>query len=316
MFPTLFISHGAPTTALDGGLAAQAWRALGEQLFSRHGKPRAVVVVSPHTVAGGQAALVPPLDGSTGHRLKAWHDFYGFPAELYELQYSPPGEPEVAQTLAAGLSQAGIPTALAERAEIDHGVWVPLRSLFPAADVPVVQLAMSREWVRPTESGTGAPDAANNLPQASGAGHAARVGAALAALRERGELDGVLILGSGSLTHNLRHFDRSAAENEVTRPYVQPFRQGLAALMGGGAAGDEPTDAKAPNERLGALEGAARWHSLPGAADAHPSDEHLLPLFFAWAAAGPGARARLQHQSTLGGAFAMDLWAFEPLAET
>jgi 4,5-DOPA dioxygenase extradiol len=289
MFPTLFISHGAPTTALDGGLAAQAWAALGQRLVAQHGKPRAVLVVSPHTVAGTQAVLAPPAGG----RLKAWHDFYGFPPALYQLQYSPPGEPQVAQALAAGLSEAGLPTAVAERAEIDHGVWVPLRSLFPAADVPVVQLAMSREWVAPGASGRGVQPAGGG----SGAPHAARVGAAVAAMRERGELDGVLVVGSGSLTHNLRDLDRSAAENQVTRSYVQPFRDGLAGWLAG------------PSAVL-AGQAAEAWLQLPGAQQAHPTDEHLLPLFFAWAAAGPDAQARQLHQSTMGGALAMDLWQF------
>jgi 4,5-DOPA dioxygenase extradiol len=279
-WPTWFISHGAPTTALDGGLAAQAWAALGVALRQGPVMPRAVVVVSPHTVAGAQAALFPPQ----GQRLKAWHDFYGFPAELYELQYSPPGDAPLAAALAQALSDAGLPTVTAERAEIDHGVWVPLRSLLPQADVPVVQLAMSRDWVQPRSGGASA-----------GAEHAARVGAALAAVRAAGGLRDVLVVGSGSLTHNLRDLDRGAAENQITRPYVQPFREGLAGLLtGGGPAAD----------------GAARWPSLPGARQAHPTDEHLLPLFFAWAAAGPGARARRLHESTMGGALAMDLWEF------
>lgn len=316
MFPTYFISHGAPTTALDGGLAAQAWRMLGEQLVAQHGKPRAVVVVSPHTVAGAQAVLVPPAGPNAGPgagnggpgRLRAWHDFYGFPAELYELQYSPPGAPDVAQALAAGLTQVGLPTVVAERAEIDHGVWVPLRSLFPAADVPVVQLAMSQEWV--------SPGGAVGAAQVSGAAHAAKVGAAIAGLRGQGLLDGVLILGSGSLTHNLRDFDRSAAENEVTRSYVQPFREGLAGLMAGRKNGGMRGSASICDEAVSAREAAQAWLGLPGARQAHPTDEHLLPLFFAWAAAGPLAQARLLHQSTMGGALAMDLWAFKSQGDT
>ncbi len=287
MLPTYFISHGAPTTALNGGLAAQAWAALGLELTREYGKPKAIVIVSPHTVAGQQAALMPPHSPPAGEPLKAWHDFYGFPAELYELQYSPPGNAALAQALAAGLSQHGLPTVAAERAEIDHGVWVPLRSLFPNADVPVVQLAMSRDWVQPSAGGPSA-----------GAEHAARVGTALAAMRQSAEfgdvLKSVLVIGSGSLTHNLRDFDRAAAENQVTRSYVQPFREGLAGLLTGGSA----------------EAGAKAWPSLPGAPQAHPSDEHLLPLFFAWAEAGPAAKAERLHESTMGGALAMDLWRF------
>jgi 4,5-DOPA dioxygenase extradiol len=167
--PAAFISHGAPTIALEeqGGFA-RALRAFGASVP----RPRAVAAVSAHwTVPDGSAVTVSP-------RPPTVHDFGGFPEALYRIRYPAPGAPDVASAAARLLDAAGFPTALDPERGLDHGAWVPLRFVFPDADVPVFQIAL--------------PD--GEEPEAL-----YRFGAALAPLRE----DGVLLVGTGGVVHNL-----------------------------------------------------------------------------------------------------------------
>lgn len=148
------------------GPALAAWsRSLGR-------KPGAILVVSPHWMGHGLAL-------STRDRQVAWHDFGGFPPELYTLQYAAPGSPALAARTQALLAEAGIAADRDPRRPLDHGAWVPLRYLYPEVDVPVVQLSLDM-----------GRDAAGQL----------ELGRALVPLRD----EDVLIIGSGSLTHNLR----------------------------------------------------------------------------------------------------------------
>ncbi|HEX9402601.1 MAG TPA: class III extradiol ring-cleavage dioxygenase [Anaeromyxobacter sp.] len=165
--PVLFVSHGAPTVALETGGLGSALGAFAAAL----GRPRAIVVVSAHWTARRELGLT----SAPRHRLT--YDFGGFPRELYELQWPAPGAPDVAARAAALLEGTGYRAALDPGRGLDHGAWIPLRLGWPAADVPVVEIAL--------------PEGEPPL--------LARMGAALAPLRD----EGILLVASGGLVHNL-----------------------------------------------------------------------------------------------------------------
>ena len=169
--PTLFISHGAPPLALAPGPIGDFWHSLAESLP----RPSAILAVSAHWFTDL------PLVASTA-KPDTIHDFYGFPEEFYRIRYPAPGAPELASRTLSLLKEAGIPAAADPQYGLDHGAWVPLKSLYPQADVKVAQLS-----VQP------ARDARWHY----------RIGQALAPLRD----EGVLILATGGATHNLREID-------------------------------------------------------------------------------------------------------------
>jgi len=170
--PVLFLSHGSPMTALGGDDLAAVWSALAPRLA----KPAAILMVSAHWTT-----RLPMVSGAV--RPETIHDFGGFPAELYRLQYPAPGDPALAQRVKQRLSEAGIAAGIDAGRGLDHGAWVPLRALFPAADVPVVSVSVQ-------------PDRC--------ARHHLALGAALAPLRD----ENVLIVASGHMTHNLGEYMR------------------------------------------------------------------------------------------------------------
>jgi 4,5-DOPA dioxygenase extradiol len=175
--PILFVSHGAPTVALEAGGLASALGAFAAAL----GKPRAVAVVSAHWVT----RRVVPVTSAARHRIV--HDFGGFPRELYELRWPAPGAPDVAERASALLEAAGFRSQLDPQHGLDHGAWIPLRLAWPAADVPVVQIGLPAEE-----------------PPVL-----ARMGAALAPLRD----EGVLLVCSGGIVHNLSRVRLGGAED-------------------------------------------------------------------------------------------------------
>jgi 4,5-DOPA dioxygenase extradiol len=183
--PTLFLSHGSPMHALEPGAAGAAWQALASSLPH----PRAVLMVSAHWETHD-----PTLTGAK--RLETIHDFGGFPAPLYQVRYDAPGAPDLALATAALLRDAGFAADVEPRRGIDHGAWVPLKWMYPACDVPVVQLSVQT---------------------ALGTAHHLRIGAALEPLTS----DGVLLIGSGHATHNLhdwfRHHDDARPLDYVVR---------------------------------------------------------------------------------------------------
>jgi 4,5-DOPA dioxygenase extradiol len=190
LLPALFVSHGAPTFAIEPGRAGPLLRAIGERVQAVPGL-RAVLVVSPHWRTRG-------LRVGASAAPETVHDFGGFPAALYRLQYPAPGAPEVAQEVIEVLAEAGLNAGAVGEQGLDHGVWVPLRHMLPAADVPVLQLSLPIEMDAPA---------------------AAQLGRALAPLRERG----ILLLASGGLTHNLAEF--RGGEGAPAAPYVGEFVQ-------------------------------------------------------------------------------------------
>ncbi|HYH99309.1 class III extradiol ring-cleavage dioxygenase [Hyalangium sp.] len=235
--PACFVSHGSPMVALDTDAYPQALRAFAEGLKG----VRALVVVSAHwETAGGvrvTASEAPPLI----------YDFGGFPEPLYQLTYPCPGEPVLAREVAARLTSAGIPAAEDPSRGLDHGTWVPLRLALPEAKLPVVQLSM---------------------PRGATADEVARMGEALRPLRAQG----VMLMGSGGVTHNLRRvvFQDKHAPAEA---WAQAFDTWVA-------------------ERLAAKDftGLRAWSTAPNARLAHPSTEHLVPLYFVLGAALPEDR--------------------------
>ncbi|HEV8691038.1 MAG TPA: class III extradiol ring-cleavage dioxygenase, partial [Ideonella sp.] len=172
--PSLYISHGSPMTALDAGEAGAFWRALGPAITATFGKPKAILAVSAHSLTREPVLLAAP-------KHEAVYDFSGFPEALYQLRYDAPGAPALAERVATLLRDAGQPVHVQPEGGLDHGTWTPLRSMFPDADIPVLPLAWPPMW---------SPEALF------------RLGEALAPLAD----EGVLVMGSGAITHNLRLF--------------------------------------------------------------------------------------------------------------
>lgn len=189
--PALFVSHGAPTLVMESVPARAFLRDLGAELP----RPRAILAVSAHWLTEAPAVSAAP-------RPETIHDFHGFPAPLYDLSYPAPGDAALATRAGELLTGAGFNAGLDRARGLDHGAWVPLMLMFPAADVPVIQLALQPRL---------------------GAAHHLALGAALAALRD----EGVLILASGGATHNLREFRGHAADDPL-EDYAAGFAQWLA----------------------------------------------------------------------------------------
>lgn len=223
--PTLFVGHGDPMNALRDNAFA---RSLSRAASALPARPEAVLAISAHWCAGSIAASSTP-------KPETIHDFYGFPPELYEVEYPAPGAPEIAHRLADLLPGIGLDGSRG----LDHGAWAVLRHLFPAADIPVLQLSLDlgRSFEEQLE-----------------------LGRALAPLRD----EGVLILGSGNIVHNLGlirwdgepyswalEFDAWAAQKIASRDYAALTRPGKTAF-----------------------------------ALAAPTVEHYVPLLYALGAAG------------------------------
>jgi 4,5-DOPA dioxygenase extradiol len=204
VLPSLFLAHGSPMLALEGGAWAETLGSLGRSLPS----VSAVLVCSAHWEAVG------PFRLSSAEVPGVMHDFGGFPAELYTLDYPAPGAPALAAEAAALLRGAGLEAVLDAERPLDHGAWVPLRALYPEAKIPVVQLSLPR------------PRTPEQLLAA---------GRALAPLRERG----VLLLGSGGVVHNLRLLDWAGATGP--RPWALAFEGWLRERL---AAGESIADWK------------------------------------------------------------------------
>ncbi|AZE00319.1 DODA-type extradiol aromatic ring-opening family dioxygenase [Pseudomonas chlororaphis] len=254
MLPSLFISHGSPMLALEPGASGPALTRLAAELP----RPKAIVVVSAHWESQD-------LRVSSNPQPQTWHDFGGFPAALFAVQYPAPGQPELAEQVAQLLRADSLPAQLDDQRPFDHGVWVPLSLMYPQADIPVVQVS---------------------LPSQMGPALQTQVGHALSSLRQQG----VLLIGSGSITHNLRELDWHAGPESV-EPWAKAFRDWMIEKL---AANDEA-----------ALHDYRR--QAPNAVRSHPSDEHLLPLYFA---RGAGGDFSIAHQGFTMGALGMDIYRF------
>jgi 4,5-DOPA dioxygenase extradiol len=253
--PVLFISHGAPTFALEPGVLGPQLQALGQQLDNI----KAVLVVSPHWQTRDVKVMSTPQPETV-------HDFGGFPAPLYELHYPARGHAELAAETARLLSDAGYTTTLEERRGLDHGAWVPLFHLLPAHQVPVFQVSM---------------------PHTLNTAQALRLGQVLAPLREQG----VLILASGSMTHNLYDLRQPDARPE---PYAYEFASWVRRAV-------------LANTQDDLVNYRAR---APYAERAHPTEEHFLPLLVALGATLAGDTARPLEGGITHGVLSMDSYVW------
>lgn len=258
--PVLFIPHGAPTFALRPGAAGAAL----VDAASKLPRPRAIVIISAHW-----DTAIPTV--GFADRPETLYDFWGFPEELYTLRYPATGCHEAAQDVVAAIQAAGLPVQSNPQRGLDHGAWIPLRLMFPDADIPVIPLSIQSQ---------GGPEAAYQLGQA------------LAPLAARG----FLIIASGNLTHNLRDFQIAQRNGDRTPAYVREFTDWVA-------------------ERLAARDFSGLLdyrRQAPSALQAHPTDEHLLPLYVALGAAGDPAKIERLHAGIDDYVIAMDAYAFLP----
>ena len=240
--PTLFVPHGAPTFALDPGAAGAAMI----DTVATLPKPRAIVIISAHwdtdIVSVGSAETLATI-----------HDFYGFPQALYELTYPATGSVEASHEVSAAIAKAGLPVVEMPSQGLDHGAWIPLRLMFPNAEVPVIPVSVQSHL---------------------GVQGAYALGRALAPLVDRG----FLVMGQ-------------------VPAYVHDFPDWLAE--------------KIMQRDISAL--LDYRQQAPDAVRAHPSDEHLQPLYVALGAAGNAPRIDRFHTGISDYVLAMDAYAFYPL---
>jgi 4,5-DOPA dioxygenase extradiol len=267
--PPVFVSHGSPMIALEPGAAGAFMQRLGPAIDAAFGRPKAILAVSAHTAARAPVLLAAP-------RHEAVYDFGNFDPKLFTLRYDVTGAPALADRVASLLGAASIPVHVMAEGGLDHGIWTALRYLYPAADIPVLPLAF--------------------VPDQSPAQQFA-LGEALASLAN----EGVLVLGTGSITHNLRR----AFSGGLRGPRQQA----------------EIPESKAFRTWMHARGTALDWNALldyrklaPHAVDMHPTDEHLLPWFVAAGAGGRKDAPLRLHDSVEMACIGMDAYAFGPLA--
>ncbi|KAL2237828.1 4,5-DOPA dioxygenase extradiol [Sesamum indicum] len=244
---TFFISHGSPTLSIDDSLPARHFlKAFQQRVFPE--KPNSILVVSAHWETKDPAvnAVHGPSD--------TIYDFYNFPKLMYQLKYPAPGAPELAIKVKKLLEEAGFERVYEDKKHgLDHGAWVPLMLMYPDADIPVCQLSVQTEM-----------DATYHY----------NLGRALAPLKK----EGVLIVGSGSATHNLRTMQ---GINDSVASWAAEFDNWLKeSLLSGRFEDVNHYEEKAPFAKL-----------------AHPRPEHFYPLHVAMGAAGVNPKAELIHDS-------------------
>jgi 4,5-DOPA dioxygenase extradiol len=254
--PVLFVSHGAPTLALAGG----AWEASLRTWAGTLAGVQAILVVSAHWESPG------PIQVMAHPHPETMHDFSGFPEPLFRMRYPSPGAPALAGRVVALLRAGGLEAGLDPVRPLDHGAWVPLRAAFPDARIPVIQVSLPVPRT---------PRALYDL------------GRALGPLRR----EGVLLIGSGGIVHNLRILDWS--DHSAPDAWALDFEAWIEGRLA-------PLDAPALFE-------AARL--APGYAKAVPTTEHFDPLYFALGAAD-GAPVRTVHQGWQMGSLSLRVWAW------
>ena len=252
---SIFVSHGSPMHALPPGPAGAAWKAIAD----RFPHPKAILIASAHWETN-----LPMLTGAD--KPETVHDFYNFPEPLYRLRYPAPGAPELAKRAQSLLKDAGFTAGIDGCRGLDHGAWSPLLYMYPKADVPVVQISLQPEL---------------------GPRHHVNLGKALRPL----EHEGVLIVGSGHMTHNLRDWARGQG---APAPYAREFQAWVFEKL-----------------KNRALEELIDYRSRSAhGVRAHPTDEHFLPLFFALGAAAENAKPQRVYDAIDSGVLAMDAYLF------
>ncbi len=255
----LFISHGSPAILLENWRA----RAFLVDFGAEIPKPRAILVASAHFETG-EPVLTSARTPETIYDFRSPHE------ELYQIEYPAPGAPELAREVRDLLKKQGLKVTLDHRRGRDHGVWVPMLLMYPKADIPVIQISIQTE---------------------RGPGHHLKLGQALRQLRD----DGVMVVGSGSATHNLdRLYSRGYAHETEAPQWVIAFSEWV-------------------HERVekGDISALLNYREIaPFAVENHPGEEHFLPLFVA-AGAGASPKGRLVHASHTYGVLAMDAYQFD-----
>ena len=252
--PSLFISHGAPDLLIDDSEAHHFLKKLGNQI-----QPSAIVIVSAHWQTQNLAI-------KHNRHFDTHHDFYNWPAELYEQQYPAQSTDELFQTVIDTLSHNGLTAVHNDNKALDHGVWIPLSLMYPTAEIPILQLSLLR----------------NATPQQHFA-----VGMTLSELRHQN----ILIIGSGGLVHNLK---RLLPKNKPTEDWANAFEHWFL-----------------ENSSHQKFDYLFDYRSqAPHAIEAHPTDEHLMPFFFAMGAAGTQPKADRIHHSFNHGNISMSAYAF------
>lgn len=221
--PAVFIGHGSPMNTLEHNRYTMAWHDFGRSIL----RPRAIVAVSAHWYINATAVTAMPNP-------KTIHDFFGFPDELFAVQYSAPGDPALAAEIAEVVKPIWVGQDL-DSWGLDHGTWSVLAHMFPDADIPVVQLSV---------------DASKEIS------YHVELGAALAPLRA----DGVLILGSGNVVHNLRLIQWSNPEGAFD--WAQSFDEAAREIM------------------TTRPDGIASLDQHPAYRQAVPTPDHFLPLAY------------------------------------
>ena len=254
--PVVFISHGAPDALLHAHDAVAQWAEIGR----RCPKPAAILVISAHWEERTPTASLAEAPATI-------HDFSGFAPSLHAMTYPAPGAPALARQAVALLEQAGITGVLDPNRGLDHGAWVPLSALYPQANIPVTQLSL--------------------IKNGSPADHLA-LGKALAPLRQ----EGVLIMATGSITHNFGWL-KSSSDGSAPLPKAQAFNDWVTGQI---------MDRNVP--------ALLAYRAAPYGAEAHPTEEHFLPLFVALGAAGEDTPLGFHPNFAYGG-LSMDayLWA-------
>ncbi|MBS1109202.1 MAG: Extradiol ring-cleavage dioxygenase class protein subunit [Anaeromyxobacteraceae bacterium] len=224
--PVLFVGHGSPMNAIEDNAWSRGFRGLAKLLP----RPGSILAISAHWYVAGTFA-------TANERPETIHDFGGFPDELYRIQYPAPGSLDLARRAVALVGEER--AALRTDWGLDHGTWSVLMHAWPGADIPVVQLSID-----------------GRLPPAE---HLA-IGRRLAPLRE----EGVLVMGSGNVTHNLRHaFSAWGNGDRSTPDWASRFDEGIASALAGH---DAEHLTRAMESDAGRL--------------AHPTPDHYLPLLY------------------------------------
>jgi 4,5-DOPA dioxygenase extradiol len=238
--PVLFIGHGSPMNAIDDNDFTRALRALGRRLA----RPRAVLCVSAHWMTEGTWI-------THQARPRTIHDFYGFPKPLFDVEYPAPGDPALAEDIRA--RTAGLRINLDdEQWGFDHGAWSVLRHLFPAADVPMLQLSLYME---------------------RGADYHFSAGRALAPLRDQG----ILIVGSGNIVHNLRLIKWQ--EGVAPYPWAVAFDGWVKAKLDAGDSAALVSDATASEDGRLSIPTPEHWYPFLYAVGAADPDERPVTVF-------------------------------------
>lgn len=259
MMPAIFVAHGSPMLAVEQNDYTEFLAELGRTLP----KPKAILLFSAHWEAEPQLVSIATEPDTI-------YDFGGFPPELYQIKYTAPGDPVLARQAAELIAATGVPTMLHPNRGFDHGAWVPMRHLYPAADIPVVTLSVNQHL-----------DPADWF----------KIGQAVAPLRE----EGVLIIGSGVTSHNFRALDWNRMDDPTPMEWALEFENWL----------DEKLVAD-DRESLFAYATKAPHGTI---AVPPRGKEHFAPLFYAFGA-GEGKNAKRLHLSWRAGSLSHSVYQF------